>query len=305
MNQILCSTGALLGKPNGRNYRLLEEMVPKLECDGFEFMVYSSWYPEMDELISTVRSLQLNIPVIHCQKALGETLCGMKVWREGDAFPEYVMTKEEDEACFLRGLEEFAVNLEVANAFGAGKMVLHLWNGLTSDKHIEKNIERFGRLREMALKAGVDLMVENVLCNAHDPLSDLKFLRASYEDVHFTYDTKMAEFHGQTMKIFEPEWDWILKEGHITHLHINDYGGGYMDWGNLNVLPLGKGHVDLNGFFRELSRYGYQGDYTIEATGFDRETGEVDFEMLNGCFRTLRTTLEEWRICYGRSTTGE
>lgn len=37
---ILCSTGALIGKPNGRDYRLLESLSEKLNCDGFEFMMY-------------------------------------------------------------------------------------------------------------------------------------------------------------------------------------------------------------------------------------------------------------------------
>lgn len=42
MNQILCSTGALIGIPNGRDYRLLEKLSGKLNCDGYEFMMYST-----------------------------------------------------------------------------------------------------------------------------------------------------------------------------------------------------------------------------------------------------------------------
>ena len=38
--EILCSTGALIGRPNGRDYRLLEPLSKKLHCDGFEFMMY-------------------------------------------------------------------------------------------------------------------------------------------------------------------------------------------------------------------------------------------------------------------------
>lgn len=156
MSQFLCSTGALFGKPNNKNYRLLEEMAAKLECDGFEFMFYSSWHPEIDEMIANVRSMHLNIPVIHCHKFLGEALCGMKVWQEGDEYPEYVMTEEEDRECYLKGKENFAMNLRVANELGVEKVVFHLWNGLPSDK----NIGRFGELNDMAKKAGVMLMVE-------------------------------------------------------------------------------------------------------------------------------------------------
>ena len=37
--QILCSTGAIIGRPNNRNYRLLETVAPQLDCDGFEFLL--------------------------------------------------------------------------------------------------------------------------------------------------------------------------------------------------------------------------------------------------------------------------
>lgn len=294
MGQILCSTGALLGKSNNRDYRLLKEMAAKLECDGFELMVYSSWYSEIDKLIASIQSLHLNIPVVHCQKSLGEALCGMKVWREGEEYPEYVMTEEEDRECYLKGKEKFLMNLKVANAAGSDKMVMHLWNGMPSDKNIERNIERFGELNDMAKKAGIELMVENVVCNTHDPLYDMGLLYKTYPNVSFVYDTKMAEFHRQTMKVFEPEWEWMFKDGHVKHLHINDYDGGYMDWGNLRVLPIGKGHVDFHTFFKKISQYGYSGDYTIEATGFDRITGEIDFDMLNGCFDNLRKLINEY-----------
>ena len=37
-NRILCSTGALIGRPNGRDFTLLGPCTQKLTCDGFEFM---------------------------------------------------------------------------------------------------------------------------------------------------------------------------------------------------------------------------------------------------------------------------
>ncbi len=36
MCKILCSTGALIGKPNNRDYKLLKDLSKQLTCDGFE-----------------------------------------------------------------------------------------------------------------------------------------------------------------------------------------------------------------------------------------------------------------------------
>lgn len=298
MNKILCSTGALIGRPNGRDYSRLREYAPRLECDGLEFMVYGSWYPEINELIDEITSIQkdlnLSIPVVHCQKALGETLCGVKAGFENGNYFEYLLTKEEDAEAFEKGRKEFEINLRVANAFGADRMVLHLWNGIPSDKNISKNIERFGLLNEMAQRAGITLMVENVVCNTTDPLNNIGLLHDSYPNAGLVYDTKMAQFHNQTMDLFKPEWDWMLKDGNIKHMHINDYSGGYMDWGNLKVLPIGEGKIDFDEFFSKLSGYSYEGDYTVEATSFDLKSGEIRYDRLNKCFSDLRALIEKY-----------
>lgn len=295
MNQILCSTGALLGKANNKDFRLLKSISEELDCDGLEFMVYSSWYSEIDELIKVLNESKLNIPVVHCHKTLGESLSGVIVrYDENNNFLVHEMTAQEDKYAFENGLELFKKNVLIASSIGAEKMVLHLWNGLASDRKIEKNIERFEILREIAKAGNVDLMVENVVCNVHDPLYDIDLLHKSYPDVSLVYDTKMAEFHGQTMNIFEPEWDWMLKNGNVKHLHINDYNGGIKDWDNLDVLPIGKGHVDFETFFSKLSKYGYKGDYTIEATALYDDVGKVDVDMLNKCFGDLRNLINKY-----------
>lgn len=287
MGKILCSTGAILGKPNNNDYRLLKEYAPRLQCDGFELMTSSSWYPVLDDMIATVKSYGLNIPVIHSHKALGESLCGMTATFSEGRFQEYVMSPEEDEETYRQGTEKFLLNLKMAEELGAEKMVLHLWNGTVSDKNIKKNVERFGTWKALADKAGVDLMVENVICNTNDPLYNVNLVAKAYESAHFVYDTKMAEFHDQTMKLFEPEYEWIVKKGRIKHLHVNDYGGGYMDWNHMQVLPIGAGHIDFEAFFRKLGSLGYTGDYTVESTAL-AENGDVDYNMLNTCFERIR-----------------
>ena len=167
MKKILCSTGTIFPRTTPEKYASLEAMADKLTCDGFEFMVDSTMYENVPKLIQIIRPLGLCIPVVHCQKSLGESLCGMKAWFDESGYHEYIMTAEEDAAAFENGIERFKVNLEIANALGAGQ-------------------------------------------------------------------------------------------------------------------------IDFTGFFNNLSTYNYAGDFTVEATLFNRATGEVDFDMLNECFRKLR-----------------
>ena len=262
--QILCSTGALIGRPNGRDYHLLETLAPQLRCDGFEFMMYDTWYPQMDEILAYLQGIRLNIPVLHCEKSLAEHIS-----RGGE--------EELQEAFRL-----FHINCRMAVGLGAKKMVLHLWNGMISDTHFENNLAAYGDLRKTAEEYGIDLLVENVVC-LEDPMSHWVELYREYPDIHFIYDTKMADFHRQMDLLYLPEYDWLWKGNHIRHYHINDYGGGYMDWSNLKVLAPGKGHIDFDRFFAFIGRIGYRDTFTFEATGFDKQ-GIVHTDMLNEQF---------------------
>ena len=102
----------------------------------------------------------------------------------------------------------------------------------------------------------------------------------------------MADFHRQLELLYAAEYEWLHKENHIMHYHINDYGGEYMEWSNLKVLPVGKGHIDFETFFRFIREKEYRGDFTLEATGFD-QTGTVNFQMLNDQFQRVRQLLAE------------
>lgn len=275
MNQILCSTGALIGKPNGRNYRLLEDLSRRLSCDGFEFMMYGSWYEEAEEISEYLRESGLNIPVMHCEKHIGEAIS-----RNGEG--------DWDEA-----LWKFEKNCDLAQKIGAEKLVIHLWDGQISDQNFANNLQCFGELTALARQHRIDLLVENVVCNQKDPMTHSCELAERYPDIHFIYDTKMAAFHEQLPLIYEPAYVWLWSEGRIRHLHINDYGGGYMEWGKLKTLPMGEGHIDFDRFFQWIKEKEYAGDFTVEATAFDRETGEIDVAMLNRCFERIRQYLSE------------
>ena len=278
MSQILCSTGALIGRPNNRDYTLMKELAGKLECDGFEFMMYESWYDQVDRLVAALKEFSLHIPVMHCEKHIGEAISASG--------------RENSEEAFRR----YRINCDIAEKLGAGKLVIHLWDGITSDSHFENNLEAFGELRKIAESRGIDLLVENVVCNCENPMKHWCELAERYPEVHFIFDTKMAAFHEQLELLYREEYAWLWKNGHIRHFHVNDYGGGYMEWAKLRTLPIGAGHIDFAEFFDFIRRTGYDDTFTVEATAFSSD-GIVDTEMLNRCFRRIREYLaqrEHW-----------
>ena len=87
--------------------------------------------------------------------------------------------------------------------------------------------------------------------------------------------------------LYDTEYEWLWRDRHICHYHVNDYGGGYMDWKNLRTLPIGKGNIDFARFFQYIKDIGYKGTFTVEATAFNAD-GDVDIEMLNEQFRYIR-----------------
>lgn len=267
--QILVSTGALIGRPNGRNIRLLEEYLPKLNYDGIEFMFYSDWYDSFEEITGFLRSLEVPIPVVHCQKTIGELVTSGQ-------------TKE--------ALSKFEINVKVASSLGASKIVMHLWNGSISDSNFELTLETYPKLRKISERYGVDLLVENVLCNVSTPFTRWLEIHHEYPDAHFIFDTKMAKFHDEYKKLFEPSSEWLFRENLIKHYHVNDYGGGYMTWDQLKVLPVGKGNIDFEPFFEKIAEIGYDDTMTVEATAFGAD-GRIDFDMLNKCYSDIRRML--------------
>lgn len=274
MNRILCSTGTSIGRPNGRNFRLLSECARRLECDGFEFMMYSTWYDQLPELEAFMKEFPAPIPVVHVEKGVGERISRNE---PGDT----------EEAVRL-----FAVNCELARKLGAETLVLHLWNGVHSDKDIGHNISLYPALNEIAERNGLLLTIENVVCNQEDPMTHLKRLANLYPEIAFTFDTKMAQFHDQLPLLYEKENEQILRR--VRHMHINDYSGGYKDWTRLKTLHIGDGQVDFERLFAFLGEINYRGDFTVEATSLGSD-GVIDFDALNRDFARIREWLKRWR----------
>lgn len=271
MHKILCSTGALIGKANNRDYRLLKELSKKATCDGFEFMMYSSWYDEVETLIDELKSMELYIPVMHCEKHIGEAI-----------------SKGEFDEAYRR----FNINCYIAREIGADRMVVHLWDGITSDAFFQNNIDAYSELRDIADKYGIKVLVENVVCNREDPMKHWCELKDIFPDISFVFDTKMAAFHSQMDLLYEEEYQWLWKDKHICHYHVNDYAGGHKEWAKLRTYPIGQGHVDFDRFFDFINKIGYKGTFTVEATALD-SNGVVDIDMLNKQFEFIRNAIHK------------
>ncbi len=267
MSKVLCSTGALIGRPNGRNHKLLAEFGGKLCCDGFELMMYDTWYENLEQVIGDILEMKLSIPVVHCEKTIGQAIS---------------IGGEEN---LQEALRLFEINSAAAEKLGASKIVLHLWDGLPSDGTFENNIAAYPKLLEVAKEYKLDLLVENVVCNVLSPMKRILQLQKLYPEIHFVFDTKMAAFHSELEELYKEENAVLWKN--IHHYHVNDYAGGYKEWSKLATLPIGKGNIDFEGFFAYIKKIGYEDTFTIEATAFDKE-GVVDFQMLNDCVATLR-----------------
>lgn len=272
MNKILCSTGAVTGKVNGYDYKLLEPLSKQLMCDGFELMMDSLWYEDLEALKNFLLKMNFYIPVVHCEKDIGEIISKCN----------------EDEP--VEAYRMFDMDCDVADCIGAKKLVLHLWGGMASDSNFQSNINAYPHLNDIAGKYGLELLIENVVCNVENPMKHLWELKEKFPKVKFVFDTKMAAFHGQLELLYEQEYEWLWRDGHICHYHVNDYAGGYMDWSNLRTLPIGTGKVDFNCFFDFIKRIDYKGDFTVESTAFDSE-GAIDVDMLNKQFKYIRENL--------------
>lgn len=84
----------------------------------------------------------------------------------------------------------FDMDCNVANCIGAKKLVLHLWGGMTSDSNFQNNINAYPRLKEISEEYGLELLIENVVCNTENPMEHLCELKEKFPYVKFVFDTR-------------------------------------------------------------------------------------------------------------------
>lgn len=271
---VYVSTGAFIGRANGRDPRHFLSVADKLPCDGFECMLYDVWYERLDEVLDTFLSRGAVYPVLHVEKRIGELV--------GDGEGGY----------YQRAMERFSLNCHAAKRLGASTLVFHLWNGTPSDAHFDRHLRMCGDFLAMAKESGLTLAVENVVCAYGSPLDHLEALAYEYPDVRFTYDTKMASFHREVNDVFSPRYRFLFEKGYIAHLHINDHGGAYRDFEGLRTLHIGEGCIDFDTFFDELVKVGYTGAMTLECASV-REDGSLRAEDMCRSLGRVREYLQK------------
>ena len=264
MYEVFASTGAFVGRANGRDHRLIKTLAPKIFCDGFELMFYEGWRGKERE----IADFGLRFPTFHCEKQIGGLLA---------------------EERFSEAFEKFEQNCSAAKAAGAGLLVMHLWNGPTSDRNISANFSAYPELEKIAKKYGVTPTVENVIANGGSALGLWHRLLKTSPEVYFTYDTKMAQFDFDNEKAFLPENIGLWQR--VRHMHINDRIGGYRDWSSYRALNIGAGDVDFDAVFEGLKKVGYSGDFTVEASAFLAD-GSLDLDGLNKSLERVRELAE-------------
>ncbi len=265
--RILPSTGAFIGRVNNRDHRAFLGVSDRLLASAYEFMMYEAFYGREDAILSDFLATGLSFPVFHVEKRVGEL---------------FGLGGEENDREALR---RFAVNCRAAVRLGSRKLVLHLWNGLPSDRAFSRHLDAYAALAAIAREHGLLLTVENVVCAERDPLTRLLELSERYPEAVYTFDTKMAAFHRQQGALGP-----LLGEGRVAHIHLNDFGGTPGDFSSLAVLHLGEGRLNIPSLADTILASGYSDTVTLECSCM-RPDGSLTPEKMNASLATARRLL--------------
>ncbi|MGI5899003.1 MAG: sugar phosphate isomerase/epimerase family protein [Christensenellales bacterium] len=265
--EILLSTGAFTGRINGRNHRLAIEYMNRLECDGFELMIFEDWLEKLDEIIAEYIRSGIRIKAVHSVKSIGDAV------------------SDPDEENWLKCRRLYAENCRAAQRLGADKLVAHIWGRPHSDRYFDIIARRCGWMKETAEAFSLDFLPENCVCLS-SPIENFERLAALIPGLGVTIDTRPAQFHRE----LERTTDSPVFKNNVRHIHINDFSGGYMQWDALYPIPaLGSGQVNFPIFFAALRKMGYNQTITLESPRM-RPDG-VDYQGLNEGLAFIRQSI--------------
>ena len=274
LNEIYLSTGAILGRRNGFDFRVLTEHYNAFHCDGFEFMMFRDSYDSyarIPEWLRACRSRGIRIAAFHADKHIGDLL------------------SDPDELSLSAALALFEKNCEYAAAFGADRVIVHCWGVPDSDKNAPMLYERIGLMLEIAAQYSVEMLIEGIFCTQKSPLFHMKKLAVMYDTLGFTLDTRCAQFHRELYTMLDDKELWPDR---IRHVHIGDYSGGRCDWSK--IYPMyqpGAGDINWLLVFDRLRANGYTGALTLEAPAVHAKG--VDVVQLNTSLDYLRAGMAD------------
>ncbi|MBE6654047.1 MAG: sugar phosphate isomerase/epimerase [Ruminococcaceae bacterium] len=261
-NQIYASTGTFIGRANAYDHRIIKANAEKINCDGFELMIYSAWYEDLDRIIGEIVDFGLSFPVVHFDKGIGMLLA------------------ENTEDAVAEALRKFSLNVAAAKRVGAKKAVFHLWGGKNSDIFMKYSVKHIPRFYRECEEAGIELLIENIPALYNGPVCDWLAVREEYHDAKFIYDTRFGEYHAEHRRIFSPAF-WR----DVHHIHISSYISCAEHWGMLRpILHPGEGRVDFDALIAAMPRYDYS--VTLESPVLSPD-GAINTEKLNASLAYL------------------
>ncbi|MCR5042517.1 MAG: sugar phosphate isomerase/epimerase [Clostridia bacterium] len=174
------------------------------------------------------------------------------------SFTESATLFSNYERRFRDFLPKYSDFLRVVGDLGARYFVIHGAKipGTVDD---DTYCERFEALMREGERYGVTVAHENVVeYRGEDP----KYLRMMSEKIgprfRIVYDLKQARRAGYTEKDFFP-----LLAPQVCHIHVSDHPAHRTPKKN-DCIPPGEGVFDFAGFFADMKKLDYAGDYIIE-----------------------------------------
>ncbi|MBQ3490330.1 MAG: sugar phosphate isomerase/epimerase [Clostridia bacterium] len=268
---ILCSTGTIVGRANGFDYRLILRYRNEICADGFELMMLKAYYGNLSKIAADLEQASVKIPLIHFEKDI-TALLGLG--------------NEDDRR---EGLRIFEENVKMAQAVGAKGAVFHLWDGRFDKTHLNSGILLLETLYEICEKRGVELLVENVPCRI-SPYENILKIAEMYPNARFTFDTRHADFIGETARFTEsPIW-----QTKIGHIHISDHCGQTVPgmWGVTRpILHPTEGNIDFSSLFASMPPY--IGETVTLESPVMLPDGTHDLNKLNRSLSFIRKKINE------------
>lgn len=268
---LLCSTGAMSRFPDLTDQARIIAALPEVRADGFEILVYESWYGTLERMAQSLDTLGLRYPAIHAEKEIGPLL----------------VTGDDDRAEALR---RWRMNCLFARSIGATVAVLHLWGLPHADDRLSCQLEALPQLLDIADEHDITLAVETIPARARDPLSNVATAVARDDRVRVALDTEFLAMHGQLEAALAADWLWA-RPGLVCHLHVKDFDGDQTDGdGERRYLHPGEGEIDFPWFIRRLRERGFSGNVSLESPAM-RGGEEIDVAKINMTLDRIRQWL--------------